>query len=369
MRKLSRLVVALAAISLLQACAAASPVAFGPYIQNVSQTEATVCWITVEGEATVQAEGQDKLTGQAYREHEIRFTGLKPGTTYSYDVTPDGVPGGTGAFTTAPASPDASFTFVAYGDSRSRHDIHAKILAAVSKASPAFVVNTGDMVSDGRRLSDWKPFFEVTQGLMRTVPYYPVLGNHESDSPYYFEFFALPGNERYYSFDYGPVHCIVLDSAGPRVAAGRQVQQTLLEEYWKDQLLWLREDLESHAAAPYIFLFFHNPLYSAKASRYEESLLFRRRLEGIFKANRVSAVFNGHDHFYAHSLAGGVQYVVTGGGGAPLYDPDKPIPETVKAVKIEHWVKVAVTPQQATVTAIDIDGNTIEEFTIAPRPK
>jgi hypothetical protein len=125
MRKVYRLIVALVAASLLQACAAATPVAFGPYLQNVTQTETTVCWITVEGEAAVQAAGQEKLTGQAYREHEIRFTGLKSGTTYSYDVTPDGVPGGTGTFTTAPAGPDASFTFVAYGDTRSRPDVHA----------------------------------------------------------------------------------------------------------------------------------------------------------------------------------------------------------------------------------------------------
>jgi len=60
-------------------------------------------------------------------------------------------------------------------------------------------------------------------------------------------------------------------------------------------------------------------------------------------------------------------YIVTAGGGAPLYDIDAIQPETVKAVKIEHYMHIAVNEKEAVMKVIDINGNLIEEIKVPRR--
>ncbi|NOY59383.1 MAG: hypothetical protein GXO75_10730 [Calditrichaeota bacterium] len=50
-----------------------------------------------------------------------------------------------------------------------------------------------------------------------------------------------------------------------------------------------------------------------------------------------------------------------------LYDTDAPQPETVKFKKIEHFMTVDVGLEKATLTAIDINGEIIEKFTVKKR--
>jgi hypothetical protein len=52
--------------------------------------------------------------------------------------------------------------------------------------------------------------------------------------------------------------------------------------------------------------------------------------------------FAGHDHKYQQYLKNGIHYVITG-GGAPLYDVDKPTVGTAqKAVCTDNFVRVCV---------------------------
>ena len=85
----------------------------------------------------------------------------------------------------------------------------------------------------------------------------------------------------------------------------------------------------------------------------------------MFEKYRVSAAFFGHDHNYQHYLKNGIHYVITGGGGAPLYDVNQP-PEgiTQKVVSIENFVKVSVADKRVHIQAIAIDGQTLDEFEI-----
>jgi hypothetical protein len=80
----------------------------------------------------------------------------------------------------------------------------------------------------------------------------------------------------------------------------------------------------------------------------------------------VSAGFFGHDHNYQHYLKNGIHYVITGGGGAPLYDVDTPPAGiTKKVASIENFVTVSVNKDIAHVKAIAIDGKTLDEFDVA----
>jgi len=345
----------------------------GPYVQNVTQTEATICWGTLDGQASAFGPEGSEITARAYRHHEVRLRNLKADTEYRYNIPP-GEPDSSGTFRTAP---DAStpFSFVVLGDTRSRHEVHRRIVQGVMGQNPAFVLNTGDLVSSGRRMEDWEAFFDITSDLIRSIPYYPVLGNHEGDSTYYFDFFSLPGDERNYSFDWGAAHFICLDPEGPEIGSPQAFPYGEMlriggthEEYLQKMMAFLRADLEEHAQTPLIFVAFHYPPYTAKSSRVEGAEQVRELFGPIFAVHRVTAVLNGHDHYYMRAQADGVTYVITGGGGAPLYVPDAPPPEAVKVAKIEHFVRVDIRPPGenlpgvATFTTYDIEGNVIDSW-------
>ncbi len=90
----------------------------------------------------------------------------------------------------------------------------------------------------------------------------------------------------------------------------------------------------------------------------------------LFEKEHVTAGFFGHDHNYQHYLKDGIHYVVTGGGGAPLYDVDKPPAGiTLKVISTEHFVKIHVEKGVVTLTAIGVDGVTLDTFEIRSNPE
>jgi hypothetical protein len=78
-------------------------------------------------------------------------------------------------------------------------------------------------------------------------------------------------------------------------------------------------------------------------------------------------VFSGHDHAYEHFFQNGVHYIVTGGGGAPLYDVDAPPAGiTQKLEKVEHFVNVNVQGKRAAIEALALDGRRIDFVELNP---
>ena len=355
------------------------PVAIiGPYVQNVGTNNATICWATVGGEVNVTPAAGSDTALREYQMHSVVLRNLKPGTTYTYGGS--GVTGDAGgcAFTTVPEG-EHPFSFAVVSDTQNRgNQAHRPIIERIMAGKPDMLFDVGDLVSDGRNIGDWEEFFRVEGDLLRSVPLYAVLGNHDRASSLYFQFFALPGNERYYSFDRGAAHFVVFDSPGlyppddnqSVTPADRQRFQERQEQYWQQQMQWLKDDLAGHQDAKYIFVFFHFPLYSVKASRVAGSNELRARFGNILQDYNVTAVFGGHDHHYHHAVAGGVHFVeggVAGGGARPI---DAPLlPETVKAVSVVSFMRVDVDAQQARIHITDVAGNTVEEFGLPARPQ
>jgi hypothetical protein len=224
-------------------------------------------------------------------------------------------------------------------------------------------------------MGDWETFFKVTEKLMRDIPYYPVLGNHEKDSPYYYDFFDLPGNERYYYFTVGDALFIVLDSEGLRTTIPAFVTDDHEDKYWYDSAIeyhktqkeWLENVLNLNNEAGFIFVFQHLPLYSVKKSRVEESKMARAFWGDIFARHGVQVFLNGHDHHYHHAIDNGVHFITAAGAGAPLYKVDAPQPETVSYKEIEHFVNVEVKEKTAVLHVIDIDGNEFDTIEVERR--
>jgi hypothetical protein len=85
----------------------------------------------------------------------------------------------------------------------------------------------------------------------------------------------------------------------------------------------------------------------------------------MFEKYHISAGFFGHDHNYQHYLKNGVHYVTTGGGGAPLYNVNRPPADILqKVVSTEHFVTIGVDGKVARLQAIAVDGSTLDEFEI-----
>jgi hypothetical protein len=108
----------------------------------------------------------------------------------------------------------------------------------------------------------------------------------------------------------------------------------------------------------------HHPPFSAVKTR-QGSNAHMTALVPMFEKYHVTAAFFGHDHNYQHYLKNGIPYIVTGGGGAPLYDVDVP-PEgiTQKVVKVENFVSVSVQGTKVQIEAIAIDGTKLDEFEV-----
>ncbi len=320
----------------------------GPVVQNVQQDRAILTWVTQVAEIPP---GVDRTVY-----HKVEVTGLAPGKHYDYDMKRYGVDALV-HFDTAPSGP-APFTFIVFGDTRSRHDVHKKMVDLISKEQASLVIHTGDLVSNGNNADDWDKFFDIERDLLRMAAFYPMLGNHEREAPVYARYFDFPGgNCQRYSFDWGDVHFAVMDTSGG-----------LDTPDFDGQVKWLQKDLSSNKKS-LTFVAFHNPLYTVMENRRASAAKLAERIEPMLLAAGVTAVFCGHDHNYQHHLKDGVHYIVTGGGGAPLYD-GTPIPGiTVKFAKIENYVRIRAEGNKAHAEAVDIDGKLLDSFDLAGRER
>ena len=340
----------------------------------MSTNDATICWSTVESEPTITNQEGIIDTVREYKHHKIHLGNLEPNTEYSYDVLNDGSEQGKGKLTTYPDEV-TDFNFVVIGDTRNRHDVHSKILTKLLGYKPRFIVNSGDLVRNGRSIKDWEAFFKVSKELMRSTPYYPVLGNHEKDSPYYYDMFDLPNNEKYYYFTVGDALFIVLDSEGKEISEPSFISEDNSDSFWEDAFLeyfvtqkkWLEDVLELNKEAGFVFIFQHKPLYSIMKSRGEEAKLRRKFWGDIFERHGVQVFLNGHDHHYHHAIDNNVHFITSAGGGAPLYGIDAIQPETVNYKKFEHFVNVEISKEHAVLHVIDINGEEFDSIKIARR--
>ncbi|GEM_PF-895995 len=282
--------------------------------------------------------------------HHIELKGLMPNTKYTYivssmDPVTGKLLGKISSFVTAPLDDTLkSFSFVVYGDTRTFQLRNKIVCDAIAKdpAKPRLVFNIGDLTMDGRVMANWNRFFWAIHNLARQVPYYPILGNHEYNSSYYYDAFPLPkgggtSNEEWYSFNYGPIHIVVLDA-----------DVILMEknpEKMQEQTEWLVKDLKANKDARFKLVFFHQPFWTNTTSETGNPELIKY-WKSVFEKYGVNIVFNGHYHAYERFLVNGINYVTTAGGGAPMYQlkpKDKWWPFTVKSIaNIHHYTLIKV---------------------------
>jgi 3',5'-cyclic AMP phosphodiesterase CpdA len=318
---------------------------------NPTTSGITVCWVSgaaAKGTVTVDAGGPSASDEQETIYHRVKLTGLKPYTHYGFKVMCEGE-SKTGRFVTAPL-PGHPFRFAAYGDNRTQANVHASVLEQMSKFDPDFILQSGDIVQNGEIELQWDEFWLTAGKMLSQTAYYPSLGNHERHGAPYFKYFDLP-NE--YSFDYGDVHFVALDSNRPPA------------EY-SDQQEWLRKDLSNHQSAKWRIVFFHHTVHTCvdNPGRRAESALRAKRLGPIFAAGNVQLVINGHDHNYQRHISNGITYIVSGGGGAPLYSVTPDTLFAIRAKAAHHHCEMTVDGDAIAVRVVEPGGVIIEQFTI-----
>ncbi|MBP9041358.1 MAG: hypothetical protein KBF64_06245, partial [Anaerolineaceae bacterium] len=79
----------------------------------------------------------------------------------------------------------------------------------------------------------------------------------------------------------------------------------------------------------------------------------------------VQMIIAGHNHYYARAEVEGVTHITTGGGGAPLYDPENGWPFIKTKIKEFHYIKYIIDGNVLTAQVITPQGDLLDEFTIS----
>jgi hypothetical protein len=217
----------------------------------------------------------------------------------------------------AAAPPAPAARFAVYADTRGNDAEHARIVAALAAAKPAFALFLGDATLSGNSAEEWARFDALERPLRAVAPIYPVRGNHDVGERFAEHLEMPPPGTRAgpgglcYAFDALGLHLLALDSElplGPDSA----------------QLRFAAADLAAHAGVPTV-VFLHRALLSSGAQGGDPDL--RAVLQPLFEKAHVLAVFQAHDHDCERSLPqNGVTYFVEGGGGAPHAPMAQPAP-------------------------------------------
>ena len=327
----------------------------GPYLSTVSQNSIIVNWRTVTMDSSVVRYGLTTGYGNEEKNvtlttaHSLTLTSLLPDTVYHYRVLFQGKQTPDYTFRTGVNS-DIPFKFCVYGDTRTQADSHLAVVNRMVTFDPYFVLHTSDLVANGSDESQWAVYFATSCSsatAAQRFPFYYAIGNHEGESPLYYNYFYLPHNnpdstESYYSFDYGNSHFISLDTQKPYGPSSAQYQ-------------WLRKDLVNAYNKTFIFVFMHDHPYCAGG--HNSNLGLRDTLCPLFQTFKVDMVFSGHSHFYQRNgPINGVTYIITDGGGAPLYTPAESS-WTKHAEKAHHFVDFTVWADSLKFKMVRTDGS------------
>ncbi len=372
-----------------------------PYVTNVTPTTASVQWGLALGTTGEIVWGEDDTFGETAAVttapvdlitnpltlQTAALSGLKPGRGYCYKLLVDGVDlTGPMAFHTAPPlSTTEPVSFLVMGDYGGGVESKAgEVLTEILKHTEEFDfwVTTGDNVYGSGTWQEWEDnqFTFYRQLLRRGISYWPVPGNHDYGSVFGLTPMLvnhdLPKNayrqedlERYYSFDWGPVHFTMADSQ----MAIRQINGL---DPVDDMAVWMRDDLEKSKDRPWRVAVWHHPVHMTTPGRTTD-ILVALHLVPIIENAGVPLQLAGHNHVYerfshmkgTEKLAsGGTTYVVTGAGGKSLYEigedaEDRALAEA--SFSTYHFMIFDADTCTITGRAIDSTGKEIDRFTLS----
>ncbi len=217
-------------------------IAIRQVITKDSETSRTIMWQSELEEKAALVEYREKGTAEIQSVsamhknftddattsylHTARLTNLVGGQAYEYRIA-DGEK--RSEWHTLDTDTGGAFKALIFPDSQSNDYSGWKALTQTARQEnpdAAFFVNMGDLVDNGEDHNQWRAWFNAVAEMIETIPAVPVLGNHETYNrdwkvrmpEAYLNLFSLPENgdamrqNQFYSFDYGAVHFVVLNT-------------------------------------------------------------------------------------------------------------------------------------------------------------
>jgi hypothetical protein len=340
-----------------------------PYLQQAGPDGARLLWATAleeaqrvevtlpNGESVGRFPAEVDADGmvRAGEQRMAALEGLEPNRMYCYSIVNDDDHApqmARVAFHTAPEpGTGGELRFVALGDSGYDGIDQPAVFDQMRSVPSDVVLHLGDLAYERGALDEIEHlFFRPYAPMLRSVPFYTVPGNHDYDTDEgapYRAVFDLPenggtgGRERWYSFDRGPVHFVVLDS----------------ERNLEPQVQWLEQDLGENEL-PWVVVAIHRPPYSS--GEHGSAHGIRDLFGPIIEAHGVQLVLSGHEHDYERTVPiDGTTYVVSGGGGRGT----RPVGEsdfTAFSEAVAHFVQVTVDGDEMRLYAVDATGQTFD---------
>lgn len=330
--------------------------------------------LTFKG-TTTSVIAADGSTEQAV--HKAEASGLEPGTTYSYRVGSGEEKGWSdvAVFQTEEADTE-NVTFINVTDSQgvTEQDFslwgHTLDKAFAIFPAASFIVHNGDLTEEPSDEQAWSYLFEKASKWVTQVPFMPVTGNHDEvdgNAEPFVSHFNLPDNGAEgsipgtsYSYDYGPVHFVFLNS----------------ESNIKEQTKWLRSDLESTDKAWKIVAMHQGPYGGNTYKKVKD-------WTELFDEFEVDLVLQGHNHEYSRSyplrdgkIVGdgeaavqnreGTVYVVTNTAGQKFNEKkeDKFYHKVHFQNEKQMFAGIVINGKTLTYQAYDVDGKKWDEFVL-----
>lgn len=215
-----------------------------------------------------------------------------------------------------------------------------KVAATLAAQAPALVLHGGDVQYRTNPGDTYNGFFRIWGPLLKQAPINFCLGNHEYESgeefgDFYARLFARQGTPgpggTPFVLQAGSVRFLMLDSE--QLGFGEASPQL---PWLETTLAGLRDD----PAVLQVVVCFHRPGYTFGKTGADRDT--RDRLHAILRDAGVRLVLNGHNHSYERFNVDGLTYVVDGGGGALLTDPDEDLPNVRAEHPEEEALRVAV---------------------------
>jgi len=304
----------------------------GPYLQAATSNSMVIRWRTDAATTSRVQFGNDannlnqKVEDNALvTEHEIKLTGLVPRTKYFYTIGStssvyQGDPNNYFETTPIPGT-IGKYRFGVLGDcgtnSAFQGNVRDQLTAYLENNYMNALLLLGDNAySQGKDPEYQSNFFNhYKDNFLKKYPVFPTPGNHDyaNDDPNrqidhkipYYDIFTMPvngesggvasENEAYYSYDYGNVHFLSLDSYG------KEDRSTRLYDTLGKQVQWIKADLAANKNKGWVVAYWHHPPFSLGSRNGEtenDMIKIRENFIRILERNGVDLILCGHSHVY-----------------------------------------------------------------------
>lgn len=229
-----------------------------------------------------------------------------------------------------------------------------------------FLIHNGDLTENPEDDAAWNHLLNKARPWTASVPLMPVTGNHDQvdkQASAFISHFHLPDNGAAnllpgttYTFDYGPVHFVMLNSEGK----------------FKEQADWLKRDLEVNRK-PWVIVSIHRPAYGGNQNKK-----VNKHWVPLFDEYDVDLVLQGHNHEYSRSYplkdgniasSNGTVYVTTNTSGQKFNE--KKDSQFYHKVHLQNrkqmYAAITVTGDRLAYQAYTVDGELVDEFELELR--